>query len=196
MAETENNRLLTTSSNQIANITNKGSEQVQLVENASKKALDSIPSTYTDLQKQVDTIESVTNSSATGIVETTHTTNGYKYLGNSTEKPIKQIVIKGNSIQETTTGKNLLNCTNNGETTSNGIILKKNNNGTYTLSNGKSDYVYLVSLGSINLEANKTYYLSGGISSICRLDLRKNDMTVIVTNETKLNQQNIHQMKM
>lgn len=185
LAETENNRLLTTSSNQIANITNKGSEQVQLVENASKKALDSIPSTYTDLQKQVNTIESVTNSSATGIVETTHTTNGYKYLGNSAEKPIKQIVIKGNSIQETTTGKNLLNCTNNGETTSNGIILKKNNNGTYTLSNGKSDYVYLTSLGSINLEANKTYYLSGGISSICRLDLRKNDMTVIVTNENQ-----------
>lgn len=87
LAETENNRLLTTSSNQITNITNKGSEQVQLVENASKKALDSIPSTYTELQKQVDTIESVTNSSATGIVETTHTTNGYKYLGNSAEKP-------------------------------------------------------------------------------------------------------------
>lgn len=185
LAETENNRLLTTSSNQITNITNKGSEQVQLVENASKKALDSIPSTYTDLQKQVDTIESVTNSSATGIVETTHITNGYKYLGNSAEKPIKQIVIKGNSIQKTTTGKNLLNCTNNGETTSNGIILKKNNNGTYTLSNGKSDYVYLTSLGSINLEANKTYYLSGGISSICRLDLRKNDMTVIVANENQ-----------
>lgn len=107
LAETENNRLLTTSSNQIANITNKGSEQVQLVENASKKALDSIPSTYTDLQKQVDTIESVTNSSATGIVETTHTTNGYKYLGNSAEKPIKQIVIKGNTVQVTTKGYQL-----------------------------------------------------------------------------------------
>lgn len=107
MAETENNRLLTTSSNQITNITNKGSEQVQLVENASKKALDSIPSTYTDLQKQVDTIESVTNSSATGIVETTHTTNGYKYLGNSAEKPIKQIVIKGNTVQVTTKGYQL-----------------------------------------------------------------------------------------
>lgn len=107
LAETENNRLLTTSSNQITNITNKGSEQVQLVENASKKALDSIPSTYTDLQKQVDTIESVTNSSATGIVETTHTTNGYKYLGNSAEKPIKQIVIKGNTVQVTTKGYQL-----------------------------------------------------------------------------------------
>lgn len=60
MAETENNRLLTTSSNQITNITNKGSEQVQLVENTAKKALDSIPSTYTDLQKQVNEIDNRT----------------------------------------------------------------------------------------------------------------------------------------
>lgn len=60
LAETENNRLLTTSSNQITNITNKGSEQVQLVENTAKKALDSIPSTYTDLQKQVNEIDNRT----------------------------------------------------------------------------------------------------------------------------------------
>lgn len=128
MAETENNRLLTTSSNQITNITNKGSEQVQLVENASKKALDSIPSTYTDLQKQVNTIESVTNSSATGIVETTHTTNGYKYLGNSAEKPIKQIIIKGNTVQNNTKGLNLINCTSK-TTTINGITMVNNEDG-------------------------------------------------------------------
>lgn len=60
LAESENNRLLTTSSNQITNITNKGSEQVQLVENTAKKALDSIPSTYTNLQKQVNEIDNRT----------------------------------------------------------------------------------------------------------------------------------------
>lgn len=60
LAESENNRLLTTSSNQITNITNKGSEQVQLVENTAKKALDSIPSDYTDLQKQVNEIDNRT----------------------------------------------------------------------------------------------------------------------------------------
>lgn len=105
----QTNLVNTEGTRQVTNVTNKGSEQVQLVENAAKKALDSIPSAYTDLQKQVDTIETVTNASATGIVETTHTTNGYRYLGNSTEKPIKQIVIKGNSMQVKTTGKNLLN---------------------------------------------------------------------------------------
>lgn len=159
LAETENNRLLTTSSNQITNITNKGSEQVQLVENASKKALDSIPSTYTDLQKQVDTIESVTNSSATGIVETTHTTNGYKYLGNSTEKPIKQIVIKGNTVQNSTKGLNLINCTTE-TTTINGITMVNNRDGTYTV-NGTATNDFDIVIAKYTTKQNIYYTLSG-----------------------------------
>lgn len=159
LAETENNRLLTTSSNQITNITNKGSEQVQLVENASKKALDSIPSTYTELQKQVDTIESVTNSSATGIVETTHTTNGYKYLGNSTEKPIKQIVIKGNTVQNSTKGLNLINCTAK-TTTINGITMVNNRDGTYTV-NGTATNDFDIAIAKYTMKQNIYYTLSG-----------------------------------
>ncbi len=159
LAETENNRLLTTSSNQIANITNKGSEQVQLVENASKKALDSIPSAYTELQKQVDTIESVTNSSATGIVETTHTTNGYKYLGNSAEKPIKQIVIKANTVQNSTKGLNLINCTPE-TTTINGITMVNNGDGTYTV-NGTATNDFDIAVAPYTTKQNIYYTLSG-----------------------------------
>lgn len=159
LAETENNRLLTTSSNQITNITNKGSEQVQLVENASKKALDSIPSTYTELQKQVDTIESVTNSSATGIVETTHTTNGYKYLGNSAEKPIKQIIIKGNTVQNNTKGLNLIDCTAK-TTTINGITMVNNRDGTYTV-NGTATNDFDIAIAKYTTKQNIYYTLSG-----------------------------------
>ena len=176
LAETENNRLLTTSSNQITNITNKGSEQVQLVENASKKALDSIPSTYTDLQKQVDTIESVTNSSATGIVETTHTTNGYKYLGNSTEKPIKQIVIKGNSTQETTTGKNLLEPYGSFPKTSSNITFDLKEDGFHINGKclGNNSYIPIYS----NTLQPGTYYvngITGGSNSSYQLMVFKND---------------------
>lgn len=176
LAETENNRLLTTSSNQITNITNKGSEQVQLVENASKKALDSIPSTYTDLQKQVNTIESVTNSSATGIVETTHTINGYKYLGNSTEKPIKQIVIKGNSTQETTTGKNLLEPYGSFPKTSSNITFDLKEDGFHI--NGKcSGNSSSIPIYSNTLQPG-TYYvnkMTGGSNSSYQLMVLKND---------------------
>ena len=179
LAETENNRLLTTSSNQIANITNKGSEQVQLVENASKKALDSIPSTYTDLQKQVNTIESVTNSSATGIVETTHTTNGYKYLGNSAEKPIKQIIIKGNSTQETTTGKNLLEPYGSFPKTSANITFDLKEDGFHINGkcSGNNSYIPIYS----NTLQPGTYYvngITGGSNSSYQLVVFKNDTII------------------
>ena len=103
LAETENNRLLTTSSNQITNITNKGSEQVQLVENTAKKALDSIPSTYTDLQKQVNEVEDRELKDANGITQELTITDGYAQLTDTATKRLNSLVIKGNSEQEGST---------------------------------------------------------------------------------------------
>lgn len=105
LAETENNRLLTTSSNQITNITNKGSEQVQLVENTAKKALDSIPSTYTDLQKQVNEVEDRELKDANGITQELTITDGYAQLIDTATKRLNSLVIKGNTVQESTSGK-------------------------------------------------------------------------------------------
>lgn len=103
LAETENNRLLTTSSNQITNIINKGSEQVQLVENKAKKALDSIPSTYTDLQKQVNEVEDRELKDANGITQELTITDGYAQLTDTATKRLNSLVIKGNSEQEGST---------------------------------------------------------------------------------------------
>lgn len=103
LAESENNRLLTTSSNQITNITNKGSEQVQLVENKAKKALDSIPSTYTDLQKQVNEVEDRELKDANGITQELTITDGYAQLTDTATKRLNSLVIKGNSEQEGST---------------------------------------------------------------------------------------------
>lgn len=105
LAESENNRLLTTSSNQITNITNKGSEQVQLVENTAKKALDSIPSTYTDLQKQVNEVEDRELKDANGITQELTITDGYAQLTDTATKRLNSLVIKGNTVQESTSGK-------------------------------------------------------------------------------------------
>lgn len=107
LAETENNRLLTTSSNQITNITNKGSEQVQLVENTAKKALDSIPSTYTDLQKQVNEVEDRELKDANGITQELTITDGYAQLTDTATKRLNSLVIKGNTVQVTTKGYQL-----------------------------------------------------------------------------------------
>lgn len=159
LAETENNRLLTTSSNQITNITNKGSEQVQLVENTAKKALDSIPSTYTDLQKQVNEVEDRELKDANGITQELTITDGYAQLTDTATKRLDSLVIKGNTVQNSTKGLNLINCTPK-TTTINGITMVNNGDGTYTV-NGTATDDFDIALAPYTTKQNIYYTLSG-----------------------------------
>lgn len=159
LAETENNRLLTTSSNQITNITNKGSEQVQLVENTAKKALDSIPSTYTDLQKQVNEVEDRELKDANGITQELTITDGYAQLIDTATKRLNSLVIKGNTVQNSTKGLNLINCTSK-TTTKNGITMVNNGDGTYTV-NGTATNDFDIALAPYTTKQNIYYTLSG-----------------------------------
>lgn len=159
LAESENNRLLTTSSNQITNITNKGSEQVQLVENTAKKALDSIPSTYTDLQKQVNEVEDRELKDANGITQELTITDGYAQLTDTATKRLDSLVIKGNTVQNSTKGLNLINCTPK-TTTKNGITMVNNGDGTYTV-NGTATNDFDIALAPYTTKQNIYYTLSG-----------------------------------
>lgn len=159
MAESENNRLLTTSSNQITNITNKGSEQVQLVENTAKKALDSIPSTYTDLQKQVNEVEDRELKDANGITQELTITDGYAQLTDAATKRLNSLVIKGNTVQNSTEGLNLINCTAK-TTTINGITMVNNGDGTYTVDGTATDD-FDIALALYTTKQNIYYTLSG-----------------------------------
>lgn len=159
LAETENNRLLTTSSNQITNITNKGSEQVQLVENTAKKALDSIPSTYTDLQKQVNEVEDRELKDANGITQELTITDGYAQLTDTATKRLDSLVIKGNTVQNSTKGLNLINCTPK-TTNINGITMVNNGDGTYTV-NGTATNDFDIALAPYTTKQNIYYTLSG-----------------------------------
>lgn len=159
LAESENNRLLTTSSNQITNITNKGSEQVQLVENTAKKALDSIPSTYTDLQKQVNEVEDRELKDANGITQELTITDGYAQLTDTATKRLDSLVIKGNTVQNSTKGLNLINCTPK-TTTINGITMVNNGDGTYTV-NGTATDDFDIALAPYTTKQNIYYTLSG-----------------------------------
>jgi hypothetical protein len=159
LAESENNRLLTTSSNQITNITNKGSEQVQLVENTAKKALDSIPSTYTDLQKQVNEVEDRELKDANGITQELTITDGYAQLTDTATKRLNSLVIKGNTVQNSTKGLNLINRTSK-TTTINGITMVNNGDDTYTV-NGTATDDFDIALAQYTTKQNIYYTLSG-----------------------------------
>lgn len=191
LAESENNRLLTTSSNQITNITNKGSEQVQLVENTAKKALDSIPSTYTDLQKQVNEVEDRELKDANGITQELTITDGYAQLTDAATKRLNSLVIKGNTVQNSTEGLNLINCTAK-TTTINGITMVNNDDCTYTV-NGTATDDFDIALTPYTTKQNIYYTLSGcpsgGSKTTYYLDARGYDydtgrgITIINQNE-------------
>lgn len=213
LAETENNRLLTTSSNQITNITNKGSEQVQLVENTAKKALDSIPSTYTDLQKQVNEVEDRELKDANGITQELTITDGYAQLPDTATKRLNSLVIKGNTVQESTSdkpspspeypqeikavnelsgvmsGKNLLKPFGSYPRTDKGITFNLMNDGVHVngkcISSSSRIFIY-----SDTLQAG-TYYINGikgASNSRYQVVLYKNNVIInyITTNNYKL----------
>ena len=168
MAETENNRLLITSSNQITNITNKGSEQVQLVENTAKKALDSIPSTYTDLQKQVNEVEDRELKDANGITQELTITDGYAQLTDTATKRLNSLVIKGNTVQNSTKGYQLFDFSRIKSKTENGVTLTNNNDGSFTIAGTSSNgfdgeyQIYndearqILKVGAIKINTTKT----------------------------------------
>lgn len=160
LAESENNRLLTTSSNQITNITNKGSEQVQLVENTAKKALDSIPSTYTDLQKQVNEVEDRELKDANGITQELTITDGYAQLTDTATKRLNSLVIKGNSYQLNTSGKNLLLIYKQTQTV-NGITLTYDNDNKVVIANGTATSWTNIALGVFDFKKGITYKFVG-----------------------------------
>lgn len=213
LAETENNRLLTTSSNQITNITNKGSEQVQLVENTAKKALDSIPSTYTDLQKQVNEVEDRELKDANGITQELTITDGYAQLPDTATKRLNSLVIKGDTVQESTSdkpspspeypqeikavnelsgvmsGKNLLKPFGSYPRTDKGITFNLMNDGIHVngkcISSNSRTFIY-----SDTLQAG-TYYINGikgASNSRYQVVLYKNNViiTYVTTNNYKL----------
>lgn len=213
LAESENNRLLTTSSNQITNITNKGSEQVQLVENTAKKALDSIPSTYTDLQKQVNEVEDRELKDANGITQELTITDGYAQLPDTATKRLNSLVIKGNTVQESTSdkpspspeypqeikavnelsgvmsGKNLLKPFGSYPRTDKGITFNLMNDGIHVngkcISSNSRTFIY-----SDTLQAG-TYYINGikgASNSRYQVVLYKNNVIInyVTTNNYKL----------
>lgn len=179
LAESENNRLLTTSSNQITNITNKGSEQVQLVENTAKKALDSIPSTYTDLQKQVNEVEDRELKDANGITQELTITDGYAQLTDTATKRLNSLVIKGNTVQNSTKGLNLLKL-NNDTITSNGVtstclnnVIKFSGTLTSSLANISTDTRKFL----LNKDVQYIFSIDKALNIPCSLQLYYKDKT-------------------
>lgn len=129
------------------------------MEERVNKALDSIPNDYSDLQKQVNEVEDRESKDANGITQSLAITDGYAQLTDTTTKSLNSLVIKGNTVQESTKGLNLINCTPK-TTTINGITMVNNGDGTYTV-NGTATDDFDIALAPYTTKQNIYYTLSG-----------------------------------
>lgn len=129
------------------------------MEERVNKALDSIPNDYTDLQKQVNEVEDRELKDANGITQELTITDGYAQLTDTATKRLDSLVIKGNTVQNSTKGLNLINCTSK-MTTINGITMVNNGDGTYTV-NGTATDDFDIALAPYTTKQNIYYTLSG-----------------------------------
>lgn len=129
------------------------------MEERVNKALDSIPNDYSDLQKQVNEVEDRESKDANGITQELTITDGYAQLTDTATKRLDSLVIKGNTVQNSTKGLNLINCTPK-TTTINGITMVNNGDGTCTV-NGTATDDFDIALAPYTTKQNIYYTLSG-----------------------------------
>lgn len=84
---------------------------------------------------------------------------GENHVVNSDNGALKNIIVKGNTVQNSTKGLNLINCTPK-TTTINGITMVNNGDGTYTV-NGTATDDFDIALAPYTTKQNIYYTLSG-----------------------------------
>ena len=84
---------------------------------------------------------------------------GENHVVNSDNGTLKNIIVKGNTVQNSTKGLNLINCTPK-TTTINGITMVNNGDGTYTV-NGTATDDFDIALAKYAMKQNIYYTLSG-----------------------------------
>lgn len=84
--------------------------------------------------------------------------------------------------------ENLLNPIAASQTLGSGGIMTKNNDNTYTLSDGRTDYADLVIIGTIDVVEGKTYYLFDNVigNTNNNLSIRRGSTMLVSTNGVKI----------
>lgn len=110
-------------------------------------------------------------------------------INGTAEVPFKEIVLKGNTSQESTTGKNLWGGFTYSRT-NNGVAFTHNIDGSITASNTASNFATSIGVATISLNnwfktlTPGTYTLSGGINNNIGLQLLNENNTLLASSYT------------
>lgn len=100
------------------------------------------------------------NGTANGIIEKVTTEDGYAQINDSSNRRLNNMIIRGNSEQMSTTGKNLLSIYKQTQTV-NGITLTYDNDNKVLVANGTANAWLNISLGTFDFKKGVTYKFVG-----------------------------------
>lgn len=154
----------------LQNIQNKSTEVLNDIDEAENKAIKNIEDSGEQYQEQIDTLQQESahqgevldklNEEVDLKVTQPYLNNkGETHVTNSDNGSLKNIVVKGNTVQNSAKGLNLINCTGK-TTTVNGITMTNNGDGTYTV-NGTATDDFDVAVVPYTTKQNIYYTLSG-----------------------------------
>ncbi len=154
----------------LQSIQNKSTEFLNNIDEAENMAIKNIKNSGEYYQDQINTLQQETaqqdevldklNEEVDLKLTSPYLNNkGENHVVNSDNGALKNIIVKGNTVQNSTKGLNLINCTPK-TTTINGITMVNNGDGTYTV-NGTATDDFDIALAPYTIKQNIYYTLSG-----------------------------------
>lgn len=158
--QTKANEIVETSTKQLKeNIAESKNDAIKQIQSEGQSYQDQINELQKSEALQGEAINKLKDDVDLKVTQPYLNNNDSTHITSSDNGSLKNIVVKGNTVQNSTKGLNLINCTPK-TTTINGITMVNNGDGTYTV-NGTATDDFDIALAPYATKQNIYYTLSG-----------------------------------
>lgn len=158
--QTKANEIVETSTKQLKeNIAESKNDAIKQIQSEGQSYQDQINELQKSEALQDEAINKLKDDVDLKVTQPYLNNNDSTHITSSDNGSLKNIVVKGNTVQNSTKGLNLINCTPK-TTTINGITMVNNGDGTYTV-NGTATDDFDIALAPYTTKQNIYYTLSG-----------------------------------
>lgn len=158
--QTKANEIAETSTKQLKeNIAESKNDAIKQIQSEGQSYQDQINKLQKSEAQQDEVLDKLNEEVDLKLTSPYLNNKGENHVVNSDNGALKNIIVKGNTVQNSTKGLNLINCTPK-TTTINGITMVNNGDGTYTV-NGTATDDFDIALAPYATKQNIYYTLSG-----------------------------------
>lgn len=158
--QTNANEIVETSTEQLKeNIAESKNDAIKQIQSEGQSYQDQINELQKSEALQDEVLDKLNEEVDLKLTQPYLNNKGENHVVNSDNGALKNIIVKGNTVQNSTKGLNLINCTPK-TTTINGITMVNNGDGTYTV-NGTATDDFDIALAPYTTKQNIYYTLSG-----------------------------------